>query len=92
MFGAIVITVLALTSAAIVLGVLLAVNRPAEGWRAWFTETARAWRSDELSSQDLTTSDDVGGLRTLAQLSEPGSAYVTVEDYTWRRQHFETPQ
>ncbi|HLS48396.1 MAG TPA: hypothetical protein VK024_00235 [Actinomycetaceae bacterium] len=88
MAGAIVITVLALISALIVLGALLLVNRPHEGWRAWLTAALRDGRRQGVQWVEADADEDVGDLRTLAQLSEPGSAYVGIDDERRLRRHF----
>lgn len=87
MTGAIIITILALTSAVVVLGTLLVVNRPDEGWRAWFMSAFDALRSDELEWRDaLDLDDEMGDLRTLAQLSEPGDGYASTDGYLLQRE------
>lgn len=78
--AAITITILAVLCTAVVFAILLASQRPDEGWRAWIRSSLTSWRNDELSWVEPDEEDAVGGLGALYQLSEPGHAYVAVPE------------
>lgn len=78
--AAITITILAVLCTAVVFAILLASQRPEEGWRAWVRSTLTSWRQRELSWVEPEEEDAVGGLGALYQLSEPGHAYVVVPE------------
>lgn len=74
------ISFLAVLCAAAVFAILLASQRPDEGWRAWIRSTLTSWRNRELTWVEPDDEDAVGGLGALYQLSEPGHAYVAVPE------------
>lgn len=78
--AAITITILAVLCTAVVFAILLASQRPDEGWRAWIRSSLTSWRTDEFSWVEPDDEDSVGGLGALYQLSEPGHAYVAVPE------------
>lgn len=81
MVGAVFVTILALGSAALIFGALLASHRPDEGWRQEFRASLRAVRQQPSQwSAKVDVDAEVGDLRTLIQLSEPGNAYTSPDE------------
>jgi hypothetical protein len=88
MTGAVIALVLAALCALGVLLVIVVERRPERGWGRWLRESAQAWRSEELRSQDVRPRrSDVGeaGLEDLFDMGPTEQpAYTRPEDVTAR--------
>ncbi|MPV39026.1 hypothetical protein [Georgenia subflava] len=92
MTGALIGALLAALCALVVLLMLVAERRPEGGWAAWLRGSLDAWRSDELSGENLRVRrSDVRDtpVEDLFSLGEPVDepAYTRPEELVARLEH-----